>query len=137
MSATLLEISEVKLTKISKEYYALLCQENPLHYQKTELLEGVIFDKITKSNDHDFYSQVFFEAIQRILPEDFIIRVEKGRAYAKGLVDEYWIVDVSGKCVEVYNQPYENSYSQKRIFSSKEEIPLFGKFISLKNIFSE
>ena len=185
MSATLLEISDVKLTKISKEDYALLCRENPLHYEKTELLEGVIFDKMTKSNDHDFYSQVFFEAIQRILPEDFIIRVEKGinfadselepdisivkgkiqdyrnqkpstatlvveiavssvsydrekgRAYAKGLVDEYWIVDVSGKCVEVYNQPYENSYSQKRIFSSKEEIPLFGKFISLKNIFSE
>ena len=82
MSATLLEISDIRLTKISKEDYALLCRENPLHYEKTELLEGVIFDKMTKSNDHDFYSQ-------------------------------------------------------KRIFSSKEEIPLFGKFISLKNIFSE
>jgi Uma2 family endonuclease len=184
MSANLLEISDIKLTKISKEDYALLCRENPLHYKKTELLEGVIIDKMTKSNEHDFYSQVFFEAIQKILPNDFIIRIEKGinfidselepdisivqgkiqdyrnqkpstakliveisvssisydrekgKTYAKGFVDEYWIVDVSGKCVEVYTHPSGNTYSEKRIFSSQEDIPLFEKSISLKEIFS-
>ena len=62
---------------------------------------------------------------------------EKGRTYAKGLVDEYWIVNVSGKCVEVYNHPTGNSYSKKHIFSATEDIPLFGKSISLKEIFGD
>ncbi len=185
MSAGLLEISNIQLTKITVDDYALLCRENPLHYEKTELLEGVIIDKMTKSNDHDFYSQVFFEAIQKVLPADFFIRAEKGilfsdselepdisvvkgkvqdyrnakpttarlvieiaisslsydrekgKTYAKGQVDEYWIVDVSGKCVEVYTHPKSDSYSEKKIFSLIEEISVFGLSISLKEIFSE
>lgn len=185
MSALLLEIPNLHLTKISLEDYALLCRENPLHYEKTELLEGVIIDKRTKSSEHDFYSQVFFDAIQGILPENFFIRSEKGilfsdselepdisvvkgkiqdyrntkpttarlvieiavsslsydrekgKAYAKGFVEEYWIVDVSGKCVEVYTRPDSTSYSQKKIFAANEDVPLFGKTISLKQIFSE
>ncbi len=185
MSSGLLEISNIQRTKITVDDYALLCRENPFHYEKTELLEGVIIDKMTKSNDHDFYSQVFFDAIQKILPENVFLRSEKGmlfseselepdisvikgkiqdyrkakpntarliieiaisslsydrekrRTYAKGLVDEYWIVDVSGKCVEVYTNPKSDSYSEKRIFSAIETIPVFGKSISLKEIFSE
>lgn len=55
MNPTLLEFSNIKLTKISKLDYQLLCRENPQHYEKTELLEGVIVDKMTKSNEHKFY----------------------------------------------------------------------------------
>jgi Uma2 family endonuclease len=185
MSVNLLESKIIKLTKISRDDYALLCRENPEHYKKTELLEGVIVDKMTKSNLHDYYSQIFFDEIQKFLPKGYILRTEKGinfndselepdisivkgkvqdyknnkpstatliieisvsslmydrekvKAYAKGSVDEYWIVDVSSKCVEVYKQPEEDSYTQKQIYTEEGEIPLFGKVLSLKQIFSE
>ncbi|MDX1958524.1 MAG: Uma2 family endonuclease [Leptospiraceae bacterium] len=182
MSIGLLEISNIQLTKITVNDYALLCRENPFHYEKTELLEGVIIDKMTKSNEHDFYSQVFFEEIQKILPTDFFIRSEKGilfsdselepdisvikgkiqdyrnskpktarlvieiaisslsydrekaKTYAKGLVEEYWIVDVANKSLEVYTQPKSDSYSDKKIFSFTEEISIFNSKISLIEI---
>ena len=78
MSVNLLESKIIKLTKISRDDYALLCRENPEHYKKTELLEGVIVDKMTKSNLHDYYSQIFFDEIQKVLPKGYILRTEKG-----------------------------------------------------------
>ena len=57
MQGTILEFPEVKLTKISVKDYELLCRQNPTQYEKTELFEGVIVEKITKSNEHNFYSQ--------------------------------------------------------------------------------
>lgn len=184
MSPALLEISDFKLTKISIADYALLCRENPNYYKKTELLEGVIIDKMTKSSEHDYYSQIFFDIIQKVLPEGTFIRAEKGitladselepdisvvngkiqdyknqkpstailvveiamsslaydrekgKAYAKGLVDEYWIVDIAGKKVETYTSPIESYYSQKKIYTVADEISLFGKTISLAEIFN-
>lgn len=64
MQSTILDFPEVKLTKISVKDYELLCRQNPTQYEKTELFEGVIVEKMTKSNEHNFYSQELFEAIQ-------------------------------------------------------------------------
>lgn len=182
MQSSILEFPEVKLTKISVKDYEFLCRENPVQYEKTELFEGVIVEKTTKSNEHDFYSQEFYELIQGILPEGYFIRREssihlpdsdfepdilvlsgknkdyrfqkpetarliieisisslnydreKAKAYAKGNVEEYWIVDVANKSVEVYTNPQAGVYQEQKKFDFQKEIPLFEKTISLKHI---
>ena len=181
MQSSILELPEVKLTKISVKDYEFLCRENPTQYEKTELFEGVIVEKMTKSNEHDFYSQELNELIQEVLPRGYFIRREssihlldsdfepdilvlrgnnkeyrfqkpetarliveisisslnydreKAKAYSKGNVEEYWIVDVTNKKVEVYTNPQNGNYLDKKSFDFQNEIPVFGKQISLKN----
>ncbi|MBP7280147.1 MAG: Uma2 family endonuclease [Leptospiraceae bacterium] len=58
---------------------------------------------------------------------------EKAKAYSKGNVEEYWIVDVTNKKVEVYTNPQNGNYLDKKSFDFQSEIPVFGKQISLKN----
>ena len=182
MQGTILEFPEVKLTKISVKDYELLCRQNPTQYEKTELFEGVIVEKMTKSNEHNFYSQELFEAIQAVIPSEYFIRREssiyisesdfepdilvlfgknkdyrfkkpetarliieisisslnydreKAKAYAKGNVEEYWIVDVDNKKVEVFTNPQNGNYLDKKLYTFQEEIPVFEKIVSLKEI---
>lgn len=179
MSTVFLEFPKVRLGKIPATDYEYLCRENPIQYQNTELFEGVIVEKMTKSHEYDFYSQELSEAIQAVLPSGFFIRRESGiqindsdfepdilvlagknkdyrhkkpdsarliieiavsslsydreksRAYAKGNVEEYWIVDVLNREVEIYQSPKGSIYTDVRIFSFEEEIPVFSARISL------
>ncbi len=48
-------------------------------------------------------------------------------------MEEYWIVDVTNKKVEVYTNPQNGNYLDKKSFDFQSEIPVFGKQISLKN----
>ncbi len=182
MQTMILELPEVKLARISLEDYEILCRENPMQFEKTELFEGMIVEKMTKSNEHDFFSQEFYELIQLVLPNGYFIRREssihllnsdfepdililrgtnkdyrfqkpttarliieisisslnydrnKSKSYALGLVEEYWIVDVENKKVEVYTNPQNGNYLDKKNYDFKEEIKIFGKIISLKEL---
>ncbi len=181
MQSSILELLEVKLTKISVKDYEFLCRENPTQYEKTELFEGVIVEKMTKSSEHIFFKHYLVSSLQGILPPGFFIQTEdsirlsgselepdisvisgsfmdykntlpetarliveisisslnydreKAKAYAKGNVEEYWIVDVTNKKVEVYTNPQNGNYLDKKSFDFQNEIPVFGKQISLKN----
>lgn len=182
MQSTILEFPEVKLTKISVKDYELLCRQNPTQYKKTELFEGVIVDKMTKSSAHIFFKHYLVHSLRGILPSGFFIQEEdsirlggselepdisviygsfldykntlpetarliieisisslnydreKAKAYAKGNVEEYWIVDVDNKKVEVFTNPQNGNYLDKKIYTFQEEIPVFEKIVSLKEI---
>jgi Uma2 family endonuclease len=182
MQSSILEFSEGKLTKISVKDYEFLCRENPMQYEKTELFEGVIVEKMTKSSKHIFFKHYLVHALQENLPKSFFIQTEdsirlgdselepdisviygsfmdyqntlpetarliveisisslnydreKAKAYANGNVEEYWILDVENKKVEVFTQPQNGNYLDRKIFTFQEEILAFGKSVSLKDV---
>lgn len=78
MAALILENSEVRklVSVLSVEAYHRL-SELGLISSKTELIEGVVFDKMTKSPDYGYYSDLLFEFLSAIKPQDCIIRCEK------------------------------------------------------------
>ena len=76
MQGTILEIPEVRVTKISVNDYEMLCRNNPGQYEKTELFEGVIIEKMTKSSGHIFFKHYLVHEFQRILPGQFFIQTE-------------------------------------------------------------
>jgi Uma2 family endonuclease len=75
-----LEIPEIRnsLVPLSLADYEFLCKNNPEFYENTELFRGVVIEKMTKSSEHDFYSQSFYEELKKITPQGFLLRVEKG-----------------------------------------------------------
>jgi Uma2 family endonuclease len=76
MALAIYEIPEVKLTLISPKDYELLCRENPNSYKNTELFEGVIIEKMTKSSEHIFWKHFITNSLQKILPPNYFIRNE-------------------------------------------------------------
>ena len=166
MQTMILEFPEVKLTKISVKDYEFLCRQNPEQYEKTELFEGVIVEKMTKGSKHIFFKHYLVNAFQEVLPSGFYIQTEdslrlggselepdisviggsfmdyknalpetarliveisisslsydrgKAKAYAKGNVEEYWIVDVENKKVEVYT-PHSRDLKIKKVIKIK------------------
>jgi Uma2 family endonuclease len=49
-------------------------------------------------------------------------RLTKGPLYAEAGVPEYWIVNVSGRCVEVYDQTRDRAYQRIRSFERGTQI---------------
>ena len=45
--------------------------------EATELIDGTVVDKVTKSPDHNYFADALYEALRRILPPGTIIRSEK------------------------------------------------------------
>ncbi|MCH8317757.1 MAG: Uma2 family endonuclease [Bacteroidetes bacterium] len=63
---------------------------------------------------------------------------EKASIYAQANIPEYWLFDIKLKRIEVYSQPFEDSYRKKKIYNITDSIPLkIGKekMINLKEIF--
>ena len=73
-----LEIPEIRhrVTSISVEQYHQLFAAGIIP-EKTELLEGVIFDKMPKSPRHTKVVGNLFEILQRLFPMCFVIRKEE------------------------------------------------------------
>lgn len=74
MSLEIYQIPEVKMALISPNDYELLCRENPKSYKNTELFEGVIIEKMTKSSEHIFWKHLLSNSILKIMPQEFFLR---------------------------------------------------------------
>lgn len=61
---------------------------------------------------------------------------QKQFVYAEALVNEYWIINLKDKEVEVYKNPSSGKYLEKRIYSAKDFIEIEGTKIELEEIFS-
>lgn len=61
---------------LSVQVYHKLCEISP-EFISTELIEGVVFKKMTKSTEHSFFSELLVDLISRCLPGGVYIRVEK------------------------------------------------------------
>ncbi|MCB1176160.1 MAG: Uma2 family endonuclease [Leptospiraceae bacterium] len=84
---TIQKFPEMKLKKIGLKDYELLCQKNPEDFENTELLEGVIFEKMTKSNEHNFFKNYFFYRIQEILPSGYFIQSENSISFGESSLE--------------------------------------------------
>ena len=81
-------------------------------------------------------------------PEDILLLIEvadttlrtdrlvKGPLYAEAEIPEYWIVNLNEEQVEVYQQPVDGRYTQRRVYSDHEQVPMpLEKRLDLKNVF--
>jgi Uma2 family endonuclease len=49
-------------------------------------------------------------------------RGEKASLYAAAGIEDYWIVNIAGECVEVYRQPTGGRYRQRQTFEGPTEV---------------
>lgn len=61
---------------ISLDAYHTLCELYP-KLEKTELIQGVIVEKMTESPEHNFFSNLLIQELQKLKPYDSILLVEK------------------------------------------------------------
>ncbi|MCX7998744.1 MAG: Uma2 family endonuclease [Leptospiraceae bacterium] len=75
-----LEIPEIRkrVQAVSLETYQTLCKLDPKYYENTELFRGVVIKKMTKSPEHDYFSQIFAQNLSLILPKEYFLGIEKG-----------------------------------------------------------
>ncbi len=78
MASTILDnpVIRERLLPLTVTRYQSFCRAGVIE-ENTELLEGYVFKKMTKSATHSFYADVFYEAIRQIIPPGSIIRSEK------------------------------------------------------------
>jgi len=61
----------------------------------------------------------------------------KKRLYARNHIPEYWIVNLELGCLEVYRQPRDGDYSQRRILRPGDDVELpqlFGHHIAVERL---
>ena len=71
------------------------------------------------SVDHPDHAHLVIELARSSLRRD---RELKSRLYAESGFEEYWIVDLEGKRVEVYLQPEDGAYASKQTYRSGDVI---------------
>jgi Uma2 family endonuclease len=69
------EIAEC-IVPLSVEAYHKLCETDEI-YTKTELFEGMVLQKMTKSAEHSFFSELLAGLIFSYIPAGYFIRIEK------------------------------------------------------------
>ena len=74
MKPNILDNPEIKnhISLISLESYHKML-ESGFVSEKTELIEGVIFEKMTKSPEHSYYSNLLFELLSNLKPKGTVI----------------------------------------------------------------
>jgi hypothetical protein len=78
MAIKLLENPEIRkmISPVSVKSYRSMCDLGILS-NKTELIEGVVIDKMTKSPEHSYYSNQMFDLLKNIKPSSSYLRTEK------------------------------------------------------------
>ncbi len=174
MSA-ILEIPEVRrrVSHLSVEEYHRLEEFNE-NGKRTELIRGILIEKMSKSPLHFAVSKHIYDLLQRLVSGGWMVRQEgpltladsepepdvavvRGEArdfiqqhpataglvvevavssavldrentslYAEASVTEYWIVLAKERQVEVYREPLQGRYAQKRLYHAGETIDCAG-----------
>lgn len=60
---------------------------------------------------------------------------EKIPIYAEAKIENYWIVNLAKRQIETYQNPKDDDYSTKVIYTDQDVISIFEKEIHLKEIF--
>jgi Uma2 family endonuclease len=121
--ATSLQLAFALLVKIFKKGFAVR-QQLPLSFSKTDepepdlaVVDGSVRDY---ANTHPKTARLVVEVSDSTLRFD---RKNKAELYAENKIEEYWIVNVKDRCVEVYRRPVSdkslgNAYTE--IFVARE-----------------
>lgn len=78
MAIRVLENPEIRklISPVSVKSYRTMCDLGILS-KKTELIEGVVIDKMTKSPDHSYYCNLMFDLLKNIKPNSSYLMTEK------------------------------------------------------------
>ncbi len=76
-------------------------------------------DKPLSSSNHPTEADLVIEVADSSLAFD---RSRKSRLYAESGVPEYWIVNIPGRCLEVYREPKDQVYSSLQKLSVEETV---------------
>lgn len=60
---------------------------------------------------------------------------QKQYIYAEVLVDEYWLVNLKTNEIELYKNPVNGKYLERRIYQMEDAISVEGASLSLKELF--
>lgn len=182
MSIVILEKESVRelVLPLSVDAYHKLGELGALP-EKTELLEGVVIQKMPKNPKHTETLQRLFKLFLNHFKEEYEVRKEepivlgesepepdlaivdkkesgyfdahpnhshliievantslaldrsKAQIYAKGKIPEYWIVNLLENTIEVYRNPIQSEYSEKRLFRIDEEVsPIIDKNLKIR-----
>ncbi len=150
--------------------------------ERTELIDGAIVDKMTKSPAHNYFVGALYEQLRTILPDGLLIMTEKtlthansdvepdlmivkgplasyrernpataelvvevarsslefdrakATIYAAAGVPVYWIVDLDGRRVEIFEEPLSDGYAKTREQGFADGLAVFGKTVMLAEI---
>ena len=58
----------------------------------------------------------------------------KAALYARHGVPEYWIVNVSGRTVEVRREPRSDGYAETRVYAEGESVPVRGGTVGVADV---
>jgi Uma2 family endonuclease len=105
-------------------------------YSEPEPDVAVVFRKDNYYADHHpIPAEIFFliEVADTSLEKD---RQIKGAIYAAAQIQEYWIVNLDKREMEVYQKPVEGQYQVSRIYTINDEIliPLIEKPVFVKSL---
>jgi Uma2 family endonuclease len=167
----LLEIPEVRdhVSRMSVEEYHLLPERNE-RGRRTELVRGIVIEKMSKSPRHSWLTQFIYQLIAKVVGDQYVVWMDqpltfidsepepdiavvegtindrlrghpdtallvieiavtslaldrvKADIYAEANIQEYWIVDVSKKQIEVYTKPEDGAYTVKEIYEMEAVI---------------
>lgn len=102
----ILEIPKIRksVLPISLKNYEELCKIDPEYYKNTEFFRGMVIDKMTKSSEHNYYKNVFTEAIHKLLPSQYFLQNENSIYINQDLEPEISVIKGSHKDFK-HNKP--------------------------------
>ncbi len=108
--------------------------ENSISFQDSDLEPDI---SVIAGNQKDYRNSKPSTArlIVEIAVSSIVYDRNKSMDYSKAGVNEYWIADIDSETLEVYSEPTENGYLEKKIFKREDSLELFGKRILLEKIF--
>jgi Uma2 family endonuclease len=118
------------LYPISVELYHRLLEKEPA-LEKTELFQGVILKKMTKSAEHNFYTNLLSELLREIKPKGTFIQSEKTIQFGHSeLEPDIFIIE--GKLLDFFNKHPKKAIlivevSKTSIAYDRQKIPIYAE----------
>lgn len=108
--------------------------ENSISLQDSDLEPDI---SVIAGNQRDYRTEKPSTArlIVEIAVSSIVYDRNKSTDYSKAGVNEYWIADIDSETLEVYSEPTETGYLEKKVFRREDSLELFGKKILLEKIF--
>lgn len=129
--ATVLSLAVQVLTEIFSKKFIVRTQL-PMSFSKTNepepdaaVIKGSVRDF---SNSHPKTAELIIEVSDSTLRFD---RTVKAGLYAQNKIQDYWILNLKKRCLEVYRQPKRDKklgyiYTESRIFTEDDEVSPFA-----------
>jgi Uma2 family endonuclease len=90
---------------------------------------------IVNGTPRDYIHQHPKSAVLIVEVSDTTLSFERGKklkVYARNGINDYWILNLQDKCLEVYRQPYQEAYADRQIYYATDSVQPLGSDYALK-----